>query len=92
MINSPTKKRILNISEAARYSGYSRGWIESWIYRGLLPFESPPSQGTGKQNRKYIRRADLDSFLDQNYHRIQPKVRRKGKTGGSDLILLPRNI
>ncbi len=44
-----SNKRILNVSEAALYSGYSRGWIEAWLREGLLPYESPPSQGEGKQ-------------------------------------------
>ncbi len=91
MSNELSKKRILNVSEAARYSGYSRGWIESWLRDGLLPYESPPSQGEGKQRRKFIRRADLDAFLDSHYGREKP-LKAKGVcqyTPGR-VTLLPR--
>ena len=41
-------KRILNVSQAARYSGYCRGWIEYWLAQEFLPIESPPGQGEEK--------------------------------------------
>jgi len=34
MISDLSKKRVLNVSEAARYSGYNRGWIEAWLRKG----------------------------------------------------------
>lgn len=86
------RKRILNVSEAARYSGYSRGWIEAWLREGKLAYECPPSQGEGKQSRKFIRRADLDAFLDSCYRQDSHGQREKCKgtyTPGK-LTLLPR--
>jgi len=85
-----SNKRILNVSQAARYLGYSRGWIEHWIREGFLPYESPPSQGKGSQNRKYIRKADLDTFLNQNYHRKIKKNGREIEEKRAGVTLLPR--
>ncbi|HUU27815.1 MAG TPA: helix-turn-helix domain-containing protein [archaeon] len=85
-------KRILNISEAARYSGYSRGWIEHWLREGLLPYESPPGQGEGKQSRKFIRRADLDAFLESCYKRESLHYGKKPESTyvPGKVTLLPR--
>ncbi len=59
-----TNKRALNISEAAEYACVSRGTIETWMARKLLPYEELP--GTGSKNRfRLIRKADLDEFLDR---------------------------
>ena len=92
MVDDLSQKRILNVSEAARYSGYSRGWIEAWLREGKLPYESPPSQGEGKQRRKFIRRADLDEFLDSCYRRESAGhgAEHKGAYIPGKLTLLPR--
>ena len=60
-------KRILTISEAVEYSGYSRGTITNWLDRGLLPYEELPSRGNGRKRFIRIRTVDLDDLLDQHY-------------------------
>lgn len=83
-----SKMRILNVSQAARYSGYSRGWIESWLRDGLLPYESPPSQGEGRQRRKYIRRADFDAFLERYYQRSTTGSKRGSRISNTGVVTL----
>ena len=62
-------ERALTISEAAKYACVSRGTIESWLARGLLPYEELPGTGEGKGTQRFrrARRVDFDDFLDQNY-------------------------
>ena len=67
MTSKYNDKRILNVSQAAEYSGYSRSTIISWIINGLLPYESPPGLGDGKYRTRKIRKDDLDRFLNKYY-------------------------
>jgi hypothetical protein len=96
MDNSLKNKRVLNVSQAALYSGYSRGMVESWLRKGLIPYESPPGQGEGKQSRKYIRRDDLDKFLDRHYQGTEKAYlnsrRTKHEGGYKGVTLLPRDV
>jgi hypothetical protein len=57
------KKRAFSVSEASRYACVSRGTLEFWLMKGLLPYEVLPGTGD-KQRFRRIRRNDLDKFLD----------------------------
>ena len=83
-----TQKRALTITEAVRYSCYSRGTIEGWITRGLLPVEQPPGRGTGEHKLRRIRLADLNAFLDQYYQ--QPEKKSTVCKQAQGIYLLPR--
>ena len=55
----------LNVAEAARYMGLSRGCIYNWIQKGTAP--------TYYKHRQLIRfkKSDLDKFMEGN--RVDPK-------------------
>ena len=55
-------KRILTISEAAAYSGYSKKIIKYWIDNRLINHECPLSHK--KKQLVRIRVTDLEKFLD----------------------------
>ena len=86
-----TQKRALTIAEAAKYSCYSRGTIEGWIARGLLPVEQPPGRGTGEHKLRRIRLADLNAFLDQYYQQPEEKNIASSKAQGITLVPRERN-
>ena len=66
--------------------------IESWLAKGLLSYEELPSGGSGVYSFKRIRKADLDSFLDQSYHQQGYDIGKEPeKHAENKLILLPRN-
>lgn len=69
-------KRALSVAEAARYACVSRGTLELWLAKRLLPFEELPGQGNGRKKFRRIRRSDLDEFLDRHY---KDKNQRKQK-------------
>ena len=77
---SNSTKRAFTIKEAAEYACVSRGTIETWVAKGILPFEELP--GTGKKQRfRRIRKKDMDELLDrsivENPARKQPESRQK---------------
>ena len=82
--------RILNISEAAKFSGYSRGTVEYWIREGLLPFESPPGQGKGRKRFIKNRKVDLDAFLDSYHQKQEPYIFKQNVSNSGGVTLLPR--
>ena len=81
-------KRALTIAEAAKYCCVSRGIVESWIVKGLLPYEELPSNGSGAHQFRRVRRKDLDEFLDRYYHNEAMDTK---SVETRELILLPRN-
>ena len=82
-------KRVLSISEAAKYIGVSRAIVESWLAKGLLPYEELPGIGTGERRFRRIRMADIDSFLGTHYKgNKKPHIYDQGKK--SEITLLPR--
>ena len=91
--NKNYDKRAFTISNAADYACVSRGIIESWLAKGLIPFEELP--GSGAYRFRRIRKADLDEFLAGKY---KPTIERKRKqtrssrssSSSSKSILLPR--
>jgi len=76
----------MTILEAAAYIGVSRGVIESWLSKGILPYEELPSLGTGAHRFRRIRLSDINKFLNQNYHCKQQNYKENKK----DIILLPK--
>ena len=60
-------KRILTISEAAEYSGYSKKIIKYWINSRLINHECPPSFEDKRLIR--IRTVEFEKFLN-NFHVI----------------------
>ena len=87
-------KRVLSIAEAARYAEVSRGTLESWLVRGLLPYENLPSAGGGKHRFRRIRKADLDEFLDKCYCDTgnPMKPAHKAVMGQDIPFLMPKSI
>jgi hypothetical protein len=60
-----SERRAFNVSKAAEYACVSRGTMEAWLTKGLIPYEDLPS--TGERNRfRRIRKSDLDAFLDKH--------------------------
>ena len=82
-------KRAMKISEAAEYACVSRGIIESWLNKGLLPYEELPSTGTGSHRFRRIRKQDLDEFLRQ-YYQTNVKCSDTKQYSLEKVILLPR--
>ena len=82
-------KRAMKISEAAEYACVSRGIIENWLNKGLLPFEELPSSGTGAHRFRLIRKQDLDEFLRQ-YYQTNVKCSDTKQDSLKKVILLPR--
>ncbi len=83
-------KRAFSIKEAAEYACVSRGTVENWLSKGLLPFEELPGRGKGNYCFRRIRKIDLDAFLDKFYQHSQFKTSSK-QTSYTDLILIPRD-
>lgn len=81
-------KRALTIAEAAEYACVSRGTINNWLVKGILPYEELPSGGDGSYRFLRIRRQDLDELLNRSYNQIKSK---SSKIKKDELILLPRN-
>ena len=81
-------KRALSISEAARYLCVSRGTIENWLAKGLLPCEEFPGRGKGTYRFRRIRLEDLVFFHD-SYYKVSYQTDKVEE--GKPLILLPRN-
>ena len=85
-------QRILSIKQAAAYIGVSRGTLNQWLNRGLLPYEELPGRG-GVYHFRRIRREDLDNFLEHHYRRSAVADRRNGTDSHlshneEDIILL----
>ena len=80
-------KRALTISEAAEYACVSRGTIQYWLNKGMLPFEELPSIGLGTYRFRRIRKEDIDEFLDQFYRKSKSLLEKESK---NKLILLPK--
>ncbi len=91
MLTNHYQKRALTIVEAAEYACVSRGTIENWLAKGILPFEELPSRGNRQYRFRRIRREDLESFLNSNYKQPQEKENKKSQKNKKELILLPRN-
>ncbi len=83
------EKRALSVAEAARYACVSRGTVESWLTRKLLPVEELPGRGNGSHRFRRIRLADLEAFLDGHYN--QPAEKKKEKSENRKITLLPRS-
>lgn len=86
---SSSTKRAFTITEAAEYACVSRGTIEFWMAKGILPFENLP--GTGEKQRfRRVRKKDLDELLDrslvENPTQKQPESRQKHQM----VFLLPK--
>lgn len=59
--------RALNISDAAKYIGVSRGSLMTWIHAGLIPYEQLPGRGDGSHQFRLLRKSDIDMFLNKHY-------------------------
>ncbi|MFC1650637.1 helix-turn-helix domain-containing protein [Candidatus Latescibacterota bacterium] len=82
-------KRVLNVSQAAEYICVSRSVVETWLSKGILPFEELPSCGNGSHRFRRIRVTDIDDFLDMHYKQNNgsPKV---DKRIHKDIFLMPK--
>jgi len=87
-MSKPETKRAFTVAEAARYACVSRGTVEFWLERGLLPVEELPGRGNGSHRFRRIRKADLDAFLDRHYSRHSMKEKKDNLDG--KITLLPR--
>lgn len=83
-------KRAFSIKEAAEYACVSRGTIENWLAKGLLPFEELPGRGKGSYCFRRIRKNDLDEFLNRFYTNTYSLISNK-RSDKKELVLLPRN-
>ncbi|MFC1552371.1 helix-turn-helix domain-containing protein [Candidatus Latescibacterota bacterium] len=82
-------KRVMNITQAAGYIGVSRSVVETWLSKGMLPYEELPSCGSGSHRFRRIRVADIDEFLEKYYK--QNKVNKdENKQIHKDIVLLPK--
>jgi excisionase family DNA binding protein len=81
-VKDRSNKRALSIAEAARYACVSRGTIENWLTKGILPCEELPSRGNGAYRFRRIRKQDLEEFLDKSYYKTE------SKTNSSDKLIL----
>jgi excisionase family DNA binding protein len=89
IVKEQPEKRALSIAEAARYACVSRGTIENWITKKILPCEELPGRGSGAYRFRRIRKQDLDSFLNQSYS--NSGTMNTNTDNESDVFLLPRN-
>ena len=83
-------KRALTIAEAAEYACVSRGTINNWLVKGILPYEELPSGGDGSYRFLRIRKQDIDELLNRSYNRNE--LKSSNKTNNNELILLPQNF
>ena len=86
-------KRAFTIDEAADYACVSRGTIENWMAKGILPYEELPSGGNGVYSFKRIRKVDIDGLLDDNYicHLSEESsVKKKAMMNSNAPFLLPK--
>jgi len=88
--NETFNKRALSIREAALYACVSRGTVDNWLAKGMLPYEELPSRGKGKYCFRRIRKTDLDVFLNKFYQKNDVSISYKSKEN-KGIILLPRN-
>ena len=82
-------KRAFNISEASDYACVSRGTVEFWLAKGLLPYENLPGSGD-KQRFRRIRKKDLDEFLDKNLSVNQKHEKDKKAEPKDKPFLIPK--
>ena len=87
-MTSKNQKRALTVQEAANYACVSRGTIENWLIKHLLPFENLPGSGSGKYCFRRIRKCDLDEFLNKFY--IEKRENNNLKNNNK-IVLLPRD-
>ena len=59
-LSDRNSKRALTIAEAADYACVSRGTINNWLVKSILPYEELPSGGDGSYRFVRIRRQDID--------------------------------
>ena len=78
-------KRALSIKEASQFLCVSRGTLENWMARGILPYEEYPGRGPGGRRFKRIRLEDLRNFIKINYNGSHQPSKTK------NVILLPAN-
>jgi hypothetical protein len=83
-----TEKRAFSIAEAAKYACVSRGIVDNWLNKGLLPYEELPRYGNGSNRFRRIRRHNLDNFLNDKY---QNKAKQSKTVKSKDHFLLPKN-
>jgi len=81
-------KRALTIQEAAEYVGVSRGTLDNWLAKGLLPYEELPGNGARAYRFRRIRKSDLDEFLDGCLH---DATALQEKPSRAKVVLLPRS-
>ena len=84
-----SEKRAISIAEAARYACVSRGTIENWIAKKILPCEELPSRGKGAYRFRRIRSEDLNALLNSSYNSSCNK--NNVRNDAADAFLLPRN-
>jgi excisionase family DNA binding protein len=82
-------KRAFTIREAAEYACVSRGTVDNWLSKGILPFEELPSRGKGNYCFRRIRKSDLDEFLNKFYSNNHSLFSNK-HSDKSGMFLLPR--
>ena len=84
----PVECDYYSISGAARYLGVSRGTIDHYLAKGILPYEDrPPGRGKGIYRNIRIRRTDLDRLREMWYRTKAPKRQTERP---DRIILLPR--
>jgi excisionase family DNA binding protein len=88
-LSKESTKRAFTISEAAEYACVSRGTVDHWLAKRLLPFEELPCTGTIQRLRR-IRKKDLDEFLERNLVHT-PEPPQKVKQSHTGLYLIPKN-
>lgn len=61
-------RRLVSISEAARYAGVSRWSIHAWIRAGKLPFHQFPGTTNPEKNFRGVKidLNDVDILIDQS--------------------------
>jgi len=87
-VKKSNNKRAFSIKETAEYACVSRGTVENWLAKGLLPYEEMPGRGNGTYHFRRIRKDDIDEFLNQFYHEKRSIHKNKA---AKKIILLPRN-
>ena len=83
------QKRAFNVSEAAQYACVSRGTVEYWLMKGLLPYEELPGKGE-KQRFRRIRKKDIDAFLDGNLKVNRARSGQPAQEKQSGVFLMPK--
>ena len=90
--NTKSAPRFLTIKQVTEYVNVSRGVVEGWLNRGLLPFYELPGSGHGSYRFRRIAEEDLKVFIQKYYSGWEESKNRAPKRGKKKLLSRDGNV